>query len=176
MEMAPSQALRLILESVPNARTGLPLDIFQLVSRLTPLVNVDLLLQRHLSANRSSVLLTWRDDDYYKGWHVPGGIIRFKETWNDRLDAVALTELGTQVSPQRTLLGVFEMMASDRDIRGHFISLLFQYHLTAPLNANLECKDATAPNHGEWSWFDKPPHDLLHQQRVYVPYLNTGRT
>lgn len=42
------------------------------------MVNVDLLI-KNVSSNET--LLTWREDEYYgPGWHVPGGIVRFKET------------------------------------------------------------------------------------------------
>ena len=82
---------------VGDARHGLPQDVFLLISELTPLVNVDLLI--HNSAGQT--LLTWRADELYgPGWHIPGGIIRFKEKARDRISKVADEELG-QVCPVR---------------------------------------------------------------------------
>ena len=53
-----------------DPRRGLPDDVFLFVSRIVPLVNVDLLIQD----DRSRTLLTWRDDEFFgPGWHVPGG-------------------------------------------------------------------------------------------------------
>ena len=53
-----------------TANNGLPHDLFVFVSRLTPLVNVDLLIQDP----HHGTLLTWRHDETYgPGWHVPGG-------------------------------------------------------------------------------------------------------
>ena len=81
-----------ILESlVKDSSKGLPEDIFLFISRLTPLVNVDLLIKD--DGNRT--LMIWREDEYSKpGWHLPGGIIRFKETIANRIRAVAKNELG----------------------------------------------------------------------------------
>ncbi len=44
---------------VENPTTGLPEDVFLFVSRITPLVNVDLLIKNELN----HTLLTWRDED-----------------------------------------------------------------------------------------------------------------
>ena len=72
-------------KNVPDPRVGLSRELFLLVSRLTPLVNVDLLVKDE--AGR--VLLSWRDDQYAgQGWHVPGGILRYKETLLERVDKV----------------------------------------------------------------------------------------
>ena len=46
--------------NVTNASEGLPDEIFYFVSRLTPYVNVDLLID----IPGKGILLTWRDDEY----------------------------------------------------------------------------------------------------------------
>ena len=64
---------------------GLPEEIFMGVSKMTPITNVDLLLKD--SKNRC--LLAWRDDEYAgTGWHIPGGVIRYKETMAERVNLV----------------------------------------------------------------------------------------
>src|SRR5436305_7642155 len=73
---------------------GLPEEFFLFLSRYTPLINVDLLIQD----DRRRTLLTWRQDERYgAGWHVPGGIIRYKETAEARIRATAQRELGAEV-------------------------------------------------------------------------------
>ena len=43
--------------------------------------------------------MTWRDDKYSgKGWHLPGGIIRFREKINQRIANVGKTELNIKIS------------------------------------------------------------------------------
>ena len=73
---------------------GLPQEVFLEVSSIIPIPNVDLLLLN----DEGKILLSWRDDIYYgKGWHLPGGCIRFKETMLDRVHKTALAELGCDV-------------------------------------------------------------------------------
>ena len=57
---------------------GLGEELFLTVSSLVPIVNVDLLVYN----DKGQFLLTKRDDPYCgRGWHVPGGCIRFKVRW-----------------------------------------------------------------------------------------------
>ena len=71
-----TEAIVALEKHVPNPSEGLPDELFLYVSRITPLVNVDLLIKDE----NGRTLLSWRDDQYCgQGWHVPGGIIRFKE-------------------------------------------------------------------------------------------------
>lgn len=156
------------LESrIVDSKQGLPEEVFLMVSRLTPMINVDLLLKD--SENRT--LLTWREDRYYGPvWHVPGGIIRFKETAAQRISKVAETELGTTVTYSEAPLAVTEMMNQGRDTRGHFISLLYECRLTGPLIPHLAYTTGT-PRHGNWAWHDTCPADLIPPQRAYLQYF-----
>lgn len=71
-----SYLLNEALKQIPNSKAGLPQEAFYFVSQLTPMINVDLLVKNKLG----QTLLTWRDDKFYgPAWHIPGGIIRFKE-------------------------------------------------------------------------------------------------
>src|SRR4026208_940380 len=92
---------------VPHPRAGLPEALFLFVSSITPLVNVDLLIQD----DAGQTLLTWREDDFYgPGWHVPGGVIRFQETAAERIQAVARQELEVEVEPDSAPVAVHEMI------------------------------------------------------------------
>ena len=85
----PKRILAALDAWAPEPAAGLPEELFLLVSRLTPLVNVDLLVQDE----GLGTLLTWRADEFYgPGWHVPGGIIRYKETAEDCIRATAERE------------------------------------------------------------------------------------
>jgi ADP-ribose pyrophosphatase YjhB (NUDIX family) len=163
-------ALRRCIETLEAAigdpRYGLPEDVFRFVSRITPLVNVDLLVQD----DRSRTLLTWRDDEFYgPGWHVPGGIIRYKESAADRMRACAREELGADVSSDPGPLLVSESIR-DQDTRGHHISLLFRCRLLTPPD---EAKRAVSdpPSSGQWHWHERCPPDLLEAQRSYARFF-----
>ena len=152
--------------SVRDPTQGLGQDVFLFVSRLTPLVNVDLLIQD----DRGRTLLTWRDDEFFgAGWHIPGGIIRFKEPIAERIRACAHEELAADVTFECAPLLVTETIRAERS-RGHFISLLFRCRLHTPLD---ESKRAVAypPHSGQWAWHERCPPDLLAVQRPYAPFL-----
>src|SRR5437763_276723 len=119
MQREHEEALALLDSWAPDPKTGLPYELFLFISRLVPMVNVDLLV-----SDRGSILLTWRDDEIHgTGWHVPGGMIRFQETISERIRATALEELGVEVSFDENAT-VEEILAPERRIRGHHISLV----------------------------------------------------
>jgi hypothetical protein len=81
-----TDAISVLVKRVPDPSRGLPEEIFYYISRTTPLINVDLLIKDE----KGRTLLSWRDDAYAgKGWHVPGGIVRFKESLETRIRRVA---------------------------------------------------------------------------------------
>jgi colanic acid biosynthesis protein WcaH len=165
-----SDALRQLVEAledeVGDPRLGLPAAVFRFVSRMTPLVNVDLLIQD----GRSGTLLTWRDDEFYgPGWHVPGGIIRYKESAADRIRACGREELGADISADPAPVLVFESVR-EPDTRGHHISLLFRCRLLSPPDAARRAT-SDSPSSGQWRWHRRCPSDLIEAQRAYAPFL-----
>lgn len=156
-----------LLEQVSDAKTGLPGAVFRLISQLTPLINVDLLINNV----QGQTLLTWRDDEFYgPGWHVPGGIIRFKETIAQRIGAVAHLELGCQVSFTPEPLSMREVMAPQRDVRGHFISLLYACTLLGSPAPKLKFS-SRMPKNGQWQWHDRCPDNLIAVHEMYRPKI-----
>lgn len=158
--------IRALEAAVGDPRRGLPEDVFRFVSRVTPLVNVDLLIKD----DRSRTLLTWRDDEFFgPGWHVPGGIIRYKESVGDRIRACARAELGADVVSEPAPLLVLEDMGG-QDTRGHHISLLFRCRLLSPPDeARRTASDP--PSSGQWRWHEVAPPDLLDEQRAYARFF-----
>ena len=152
---------------LPDASGGLPEDVFLLVSRLLPLVNVDLLIQ-----DRSRrTLLTWRDDEFYgPGWHVPGGIIRFQETLANRVRKTARIELGTDVEFSPEPIAIRESIDRQRKARGHFISLLYRCALLGPPAAELQYLSGV-PSAGQWSWHVVCPPDIIDLHRQYAQFI-----
>jgi ADP-ribose pyrophosphatase YjhB (NUDIX family) len=149
-----------------DPREGLPPDVFLLVSRLTPLINVDLLIQD----DGGRTLLTWRDDQCFgAGWHLPGGIIRYQEPAEDRLRACAREELGAEISFDPVPLLVSETIR-DRNTRGHFISLLFRCRLLGPPDEVRNVR-SDRPAAGDWRWHGGCPPDLLDVQRPYARFF-----
>lgn len=163
-----TQAIEIVDALVPTAHQGLPDPLFYLTSRLTPMVNVDLVIRDQ----NKRILLTWRDDRFYgPGWHIPGGIIRFKETWSNRIHEVARCELGATISHDETPAAVFEMMNPDRDIRGHFISLVFECRLLSELAPQKAAQNLQQALPNEWIWAADMPTNILKQQRKFAKFF-----
>jgi ADP-ribose pyrophosphatase YjhB (NUDIX family) len=156
--------VRSIDEIVLDAKSGLRDDLFYLVSRLTPLVNVDLLIKN----NKNEILLTWRADKYYgPGWHIPGGIIRFKERWETRIHAVAARELNAKVTAPDQPIAIKQLFAPQRDVRGHFISLLFECQLLTALDEERRAGNENTRKNGDWLWHRTYPNDMIWQHKIY---------
>jgi ADP-ribose pyrophosphatase YjhB (NUDIX family) len=148
---------------------GLPEDIFLFLSRNTPMINTDLLIRNSLR----QTLLTWRDDGYDSpGWHVPGGIIRYKETIEERIRRTARNELGAEIEYGLIPLAVNELISPQLKNRGHFISMLFACTLIGPPDKELEYRGG-APHPGEWMWHDRCPENIISVHgRIYEKFIN----
>jgi ADP-ribose pyrophosphatase YjhB (NUDIX family) len=167
--MTFSDAIRILDDLAGDPHTGLPEDLFLFISRMTPLVNVDLLIQDE----RNRTLLTWRRDEHHgTGWHVPGGIIRFQETAHQRIREVARLELGASIEFEPSPVGVMESIGPPRQKpdRGHFISLLYRCRLNSPLDPRLEAA-TNPPEPGNWQWHTGSPPDLLAVHQMYQPFI-----
>jgi len=152
---------------------GLPEEIFHFVSRSTPIVNVDLLIKDE--DNR--VLLAWRDDEFAgSGWHVPGGIVRFKETIVDRLKLVSELEIGSPIEYQDVPLCVEEVIL-EHDTRGHFVSFLYACKVPNDFvlnNNNSFYGNFNFMNEGEvghLQWHDNCPDNLVPVQTMYISHI-----
>ena len=159
------------LKHIPNSKAGLPQEAFYFVSQLTPMINVDLLIKDKLG----KTLLTWRDDKFYgPACHIPGGIIRFKEKIEDRINKVAENELGCEVKFCTTPLDIREMMNKDRDIRGHFISMLYSCEIVGNPD-NLKRSLDNNPRHGQWAWHEEAPQNLLRVHEPFRKFINVTK-
>ena len=159
-----------LLNKISNRFQGIkckPLgkELFEFCSSIVPVLNVDVLLVN----SEGRYLLTWRDDDFYgPGWHVPGGVVRHKETLENRVKQVVKTECGydkffeLQAYPDL----VQEIFSEERCVRGHFISLLYTLRgIDDSVSGSL-----TGPGR---QFFSEVPQNLIVQhQQLYKSYLN----
>lgn len=159
--------IKLIIDSldeyVENPIDGLPEELFLFISRLTPMMNVDLLVRN----GNGEILLTWREDKFHDpGWHIPGGIIRYKEEIRDRIRTVAKNELGADIEFSPAPLMMSEIIQAHEKNRGHFISMLYECRLVTALDANLQCT-TEKPKAGEWQWHSHCPENLIQVHHIY---------
>lgn len=150
---------------IDNPEKGLPEEVFRLVASLTPMVNVDLLI--HDVEGR--VLLSWRDDvQCGNGWHVPGGIVRYKETREQRIVRTALTELGTAVAFDKEPVLIKDIM-TEQTVRGHFITFVYRCYLPRGFRIDNGGKGETET--GYLKWHKTFPENMVRGQReLYAAY------
>lgn len=158
-----------IKENGIDPEKGLGQELFLTISSLVPIVNVDLLVYNE----QGQFLLTKRNDPHCgKGWHVPGGCVRFKETCEERIRKVALKELGIKdITFDKNPIKVFEIIHNDKrpisnqNERAHFITLVYKCHVDDSCQINN--RELTEDDAGFIRWFDKLPDDLLSIQNCY---------
>jgi len=163
--MTLTQAIEIIDQHAATPKRGLPQEVFYLMSRLTPLVNVDLLIKDQ----NNRVLLAWRQDQFAgAGWHIPGGIVRYKETLEQRIQQVALTEIGQKVDYNLAPITINEIHRSHAT-RGHFISFLYNCSIEESFIPTNEGLKETDP--GYLAWHDVCPKQLIDVHELYRPYI-----
>lgn len=148
-----------------HAEQGLPEDVFLEISALVPIPNVDLFILDE----EERLLLTRREDKFFgKGWHLPGGCIRFKETMLERVSKTAQAELGTTVRVDEKPLTIKDVIIrekrpglTDQNARAHHLAVLFRCFVD-----DSEYIDQMIVK-GEAGWFNKIPKDILPVHEVY---------
>lgn len=158
------KCLNEIEKRIIDPKKGLSEEIFLFISKMTPLVNVDLLIKD----KNKGTLLAWRDDIHGKGWHIPGGILRFKEKLNDRLQKVAEEEIGTKITFKNEPILIKEVI-NNHKIRGHFISFLFKCSL--PRGFIINNKKLKKGDKGYLKWHDSCPNNLIKCHKMYKEYI-----
>jgi len=156
-----------IEKHIQDVHAGLPEEIFLLISRITPLVNVDLLIRN----DRGETLLTWRNDEQCgSGWHIPGGIVRFQEDMDSRIHKVAIGELGVDVSYEQPAVAIHEIIRPNLRNRGHFISFLYSCKLLDSLPMEMHFQQGI-PRNGQWAWHAHCPINLLPIHQIYSKFI-----
>ena len=154
-------------KKIKNPKKGLPEEIFLFLTRISPMINVDLLIKN----KKKQTLLVWREkgEKYNEGWHIPGGIIRFKETIKKRIHNTAKNELGSKVSFKEQPIYYNEIHLRQKN-RSHFISLLFDCKIiSGPAKKNEYIKGRPYP--GQWKWHNKCPNNLIEPHYNYRQFI-----
>ena len=143
---------------VEDPTNGLPEELFSYATTITPMINVDLLVKNE----KGHVLMSWRDDMCRTGWHIPGGIIRYKETFHDRIIKVGKNELHTDIIHDDGPCRINQIIL-DQDVRGHFISLLFKCYV--PFDYDPDCTGLKENEAGYLKWIDSKPENFVTGQK-----------
>lgn len=161
-----SKWIKNIERHIGDPTQGLPEEIFLFATEITPMVNVDLLIRD----NKGRILLSWRDDEFYgRGWHVPGGIVRLKETFEDRIQRTAESEIGSCVLYDEKPLEVVPIICPDMKMRGHFITFVFNCKL--PDDSFIQNGEKKRYDAGYLEWHKTFPTDMLKVHSFYKKYF-----
>ena len=170
------QAVQILRKARLDTDTGMPQELFLLLSGLIPLSNVDLLITNE----RGQLLLTRRNDPWYqKSWHIPGGCMHYGESFLHCIQETAKRELGTEViaapepvTANNVIRGVNPTKDFPRE-RGHDVAILFA--CTMPDGWQIDNGGKTPDDDGYMCWFDKLPEDFMEIQHVYDDVLTPWR-
>jgi colanic acid biosynthesis protein WcaH len=163
-----TEACQFLDKQIQDKTVGLPDDIFYFISRVTPLVNTDLLIKD----KKDRTLLAWRDDQYCgKGWHIPGSIVRFKESLEHRIIETARKELGTtDIVYDKNPLIMHEIILPEHDNRAHFISFLYKCSLNDDYVILNDGKSTYDSGYMEWHY--GCPDNLISMQEPYRKFID----
>ena len=118
--------INILKNRIGDPTKGLPEDLFQFISSIFPLVNVDLMIRDQ----NNRILLSWRNDDIFKNlWHFPGRILRFKDSLKQCAYDLIKNEIKHDIILNECLLEWNEIIENhpERDnVRSHFISFLYE--------------------------------------------------
>lgn len=123
----------------PGKNQDLPKPIFDALLQMRPTVAVDIIAVN----SKGELLLTWRDDQWWRGWHFPGGLLRFGETFLERLEKTSKRELGVGIKSAKFLT----VKNYGEHERGHDVSIVFL------------CQLKGKPKHGRF--FAKKPKPMI---------------
>ena len=115
--------------------------------------------------------MAWRDDVYCgRGWHIPGGCLRIRETLDSRIQNTAIKEIGSRISYDSVPLAIREFIVSDSRpkidnqlVRSHNISFLYKCWL--PDDYKIDNRELKENEVGYLKWFDTIPDNLLNCHR-----------
>ncbi len=153
MEALTKTEIKDLVRLLKKVRLPAPYPVFIALCKSVPIIAVDLALM----PDKNHILLTYRDDKFYKGWHIPGSILTYQEKPIQALYRMAKKELGLG---SKDLAGVkFQTYFSYKDTREHGVSLLF----TASPKAE--------PKDGKYFHLNNPPKDFIKVQNQEIKFL-----
>jgi len=147
-----------------DPRSGIGDDLLNFVLKLVPYTGIEL----YIKNEKNEFLLSYRNDEFYHGWHFIGGMLRCRESWANRIIETAIKEIGVEIEFDELPFFVKENWNEKIDPRGHSINLLFRASIKKGNESNLRLWDGTRNLcNGDLYWFSKRPENILEMHKVY---------
>lgn len=114
-----------LLEKIKNPRVGFSQEVFDALVKVVTFPSCELIIMNE----KRELLLTWRHDKWWRGWHFPGGLMRYRQTFDQCLSSTAMRELGVKIISKKFLFPI----NYSRGPRGHAISLIYLVEIRGKL-------------------------------------------
>ena len=113
---------------------------------IVPLPSVEVLITK----TGKDFLLTYRDDDYWHGWHIPGGFMLYQESIEHACQRLARKEVGIKVKFQRLITAY----------------MWLDHPFGSPLSLVCLCTTKDAPSDGQF--FTEIPENMVNHHDEFV--------
>lgn len=138
-----TEQLVFLLGKIENPHNGLPQAVFDALCSVIPFIACEVIVMN----KKGELLLTWREDQWWQGWHFPGGLLRYRETVDHRIKKIAFDELGASITSCKFLFP----MNYTKSSRSGGISLVFLCKSSKPIQG---------------TFFKTMPNDIIPEHRV----------
>ncbi len=139
-----------LVKLLKKVRLPAPLPVFRALCQSVPMVAIDLAVM----PDDQRLLLTYRKDEFYDAWHIPGSILCSGESPADALKRISRQELKLKITSPR-FVNYFSINGS----RGQEIILLF---VARPIEK---------PRIGDYFKFSRLPKRFLKEQSPETNFL-----
>ena len=132
-----------------------PYPVFVALAKSVPFIAVDIAVM----PDKNHILLTYRKDEFYDGWHIPGSILRYGELVENAYKRVMRKELGMKILKPKFI---------------NYFDVLFDYHdkgIVLLFAVKLKVK----PKIGKYFSLKNLPENFLKCQRSETRYLKNSK-
>ncbi len=136
-----------------------PLQVFYEISQLTRLTAVEVLITQ----DGKDFLLTERRDDYWDGWHIPGGFIGYTENAEQACNRIAQKEINVKVRLQN----IREIYFWEKHPYGNPISLVCVCTAVSDLEKRTD---------GTFYTSDTKPKDIIFPHILFIENFIKGES
>lgn len=133
-----------IVKKIKHPERGLEQGVFDALCSLVTHTACELVIVN----NKNEILLTFRKDKFWEGWHFPGGLLRYKESFLARLKLVVKLELKVKLVSAKFLFPINYINSK----RGHDVSLVFLCKLEKALKVG--------------KWFKQMPKNIIPEHKM----------
>lgn len=150
-----AKEIKNLVQLLKKVRLPAPYPVFVALAKSVPFIAVDIAVM----PDKNRILLTYRKDEFYDGWHIPGSILRYGELVENAYKRVMRKELGMKILKPK-FINYFDILFDSRD-KG--IALLFVV------------KSKAKPKIGKYFSLGSLPNNFLRCQRPETQYLKNKK-